>query len=93
MSPRLRGRRTIFSFSSRKTAAVCSAVAYTFVEDPLALTFPLPALLWLGVLLSGVRAFRGFARWALKDIDLPFALDPTLTLYGAGLVTSRNYNI
>jgi len=48
-----------------KTLAVFSAVAYTFVEDPLALTFPLPALLWLGVLLSGVRAFRGFARWAL----------------------------
>ena len=48
-----------------KTLAVFSAVAYTFVEDPLALTFPLPALLWLGVLLFGVRAFRGFARWAL----------------------------
>ena len=48
-----------------KTLAVFSAVAYTFVEDPLALTFPLPALLWLGVLLSGVRMFCGFARWAL----------------------------
>ena len=51
-----------------KTLAVFSAVAYTFVEDPLALTFPLPALLWLGVLLSGVRAFRGFARWALVAV-------------------------
>lgn len=28
----------------------------------------------------------GFARWALKDFDLPFVIDPTLTLYGAGLV-------
>ena len=48
-----------------KTLAVFSAVAYTFVGDPLALTFPLPALLWLGVFLSGIRTFRGFARWAL----------------------------
>ena len=31
-------------------------------------------------------ATGGFARWALKDLDLPFVIDPTLTLYGAGLV-------
>ena len=48
-----------------KTAAVFSAVAYTFVRDPYALTFPLLVLLWLGVFLTGVRMFRGFARWAL----------------------------
>ena len=30
-------------------------------------------------------ATGGFARWALKDLDLPFVIDPTLTLYGAGL--------
>ena len=48
-----------------KTLAVFSAVAFTFTGDPLALTFPLPALLWLGVLLSGIRTFRGFSRWAL----------------------------
>ena len=34
-------------------------------------------------------ATGGFARWVLKDIDLPFTLDPTLTLYGAGLVVAR----
>ena len=34
-------------------------------------------------------ATGGFARWALKDMDLPFTLDPTLTLYGAGLVARR----
>ena len=34
-------------------------------------------------------ATGGFARWALRDIDMPFAVDPTLTLYGAGLVASR----
>ena len=48
-----------------KTMAVFSAVAYTFVRDPYALTFPLPAFLWLGVFLYGVRIFRGFSRWAL----------------------------
>ena len=34
-------------------------------------------------------ATGGFARWALRSLDLPFALDPTLTLYGAGLVAVR----
>lgn len=34
-------------------------------------------------------ATGGFAKWALKDIGLPFVIDPTLTLYGAGLVCSR----
>jgi len=36
-------------------------------------------------------ATGGFARWALKDLDLPFVIDPTLTLYGAGLVCSRHF--
>ena len=34
-------------------------------------------------------ATGGFARWALKDLDLPFTVDPTLTLYGAGLVAAN----
>lgn len=33
-------------------------------------------------------ATGGFAKWVLKDLDLPFAIDPTLTLYGAGLIAS-----
>lgn len=48
-----------------KTMAVFSAVTYTFVRDPFALTFPGPFLLWLGVLLAAATQFRGFARWAL----------------------------
>ncbi len=48
-----------------KTLAVFSAVAYTFIGDPRALTFPLPAFLWIGVLLSAIRLFRSFPRWAL----------------------------
>ncbi len=48
-----------------KTLAVFSAVAYTFIEDPHALTFPLPSILWLGVLLTALRLFRGFPKWAL----------------------------
>ena len=35
-------------------------------------------------------ATGGFARWVLKDLDLPFTVDPTLTLFGAGLVASRS---
>ena len=31
-------------------------------------------------------ATGGFAKWVLRDLDLPFTIDPTLTLYGAGLV-------
>ena len=33
-------------------------------------------------------ATGGFARWALRDLDLPFTIDPTLTLYGAGLIAN-----
>ena len=50
---------------SAKALAVFSAVAFAFVRDPYALTFPLLVFLWLGVLLAAVRMFRGFARWAL----------------------------
>lgn len=34
-------------------------------------------------------ATGGFARRALRGTGLPFTVDPTLTLYGAGLVASR----
>ncbi|MGN0833678.1 MAG: type III pantothenate kinase [Kiritimatiellia bacterium] len=34
-------------------------------------------------------ATGGFAKWVLRGLDLPFAVDPTLTLYGAGLICSR----
>ena len=34
-------------------------------------------------------ATGGFAKWALRDLDLPFAIDPTLTLYGAGLIGAQ----
>ena len=39
---------------------------------------------------EGIRlvATGGFAKWALRDIGLGFTVDPTLTLYGAGLVGS-----
>ena len=33
-------------------------------------------------------ATGGFAKWVLRDLDLPFVIDPTLTLYGAGLVAA-----
>lgn len=34
-------------------------------------------------------ATGGYAAWVLKDADLPFAVDPTLTLHGAGLLAAR----
>ena len=36
-------------------------------------------------------ATGGFARWALRSLDLPFTIDPTLTLYGTGLICSREF--
>ena len=33
-------------------------------------------------------ATGGFAKWVLRDIGLPFVVDPTLTLQGAGLLAS-----
>ena len=34
-------------------------------------------------------ATGGFAKWVLKGIGMPFKIDPTLTLHGAGLVADR----
>ena len=36
-------------------------------------------------------ATGGFAKWVLKDLDLSFVIDPTLTLYGAGLICARSF--
>ena len=36
-------------------------------------------------------ATGGFAKWVLRDLDLPFTVDPTLTLYGAGLICSKAF--
>ena len=36
-------------------------------------------------------ATGGFSKWVLRDLDLPFTIDPTLTLYGAGLVCSESF--
>ena len=38
-------------------------------------------------------ATGGFAKWVLKDLDLPFVIDPTLTLYGAGLLASAKVKV
>ena len=35
-------------------------------------------------------ATGGFAKWVLRGLDLPFVVDPTLTLYGAGLLASAS---
>lgn len=34
-------------------------------------------------------ATGGFAKWVLKDIGMPFTIDATLTLHGAGLIADR----
>ena len=36
-------------------------------------------------------ATGGFATWVLRDLDLPFTIDPTLTLYGAGLICANSF--
>ena len=35
-------------------------------------------------------ATGGFAKWVLRGLDLPFKVDSSLTLYGAGLICSRS---
>lgn len=37
-------------------------------------------------------ATGGFAKWALRDSGLDFTIDPTLTLFGAGLIAKRIMN-
>ena len=34
-------------------------------------------------------ATGGFAKWVLKGIGMPFKIDPTLTLHGAGLIAEK----
>ena len=36
-------------------------------------------------------ATGGFAKWVLSGLDLPFTVDPTLTLYGTGLICSEEF--
>ena len=36
-------------------------------------------------------ATGGFASWVLSGLDMPFVVDPTLTLYGIGLVCSEEF--
>ncbi len=36
-------------------------------------------------------ATGGFAKWALAESGLEFVIDPTLTLYGAGLICSKKF--
>ena len=38
-------------------------------------------------------ATGGFAKWVLRDLDLPFTIDPTLTLYGAVLLGSEEFRM
>ena len=36
-------------------------------------------------------ATGGFAKWVLKDVGMPFTVDATLTLHGAGLMADKLY--
>ena len=38
-------------------------------------------------------ATGGFAKWVLKDSGMPFTIDATLTLHGAGLLASRSAEV
>ena len=38
-------------------------------------------------------ATGGFAKWVLKDIGMPFSVDPTLTLHGAGLIAEKVFKL
>lgn len=38
-------------------------------------------------------ATGGFAKWVLNGIGLPFKVDPTLTLHGAGVVAERVFRV
>ncbi len=77
-----------------KTFAVFSAVAHSFVDDPFALTFPGPFLLWLGVLLTAIRTTRGFVRLALVSgivcilplVDFRMFVDQGLAFASCGLL-------
>jgi len=35
-------------------------------------------------------ATGGFAKWVLRDIGMPFVIDPTLTLHGTALLAANS---
>ena len=35
-------------------------------------------------------ATGGYARWAIQGLDMPFVIDPTLTLFGLGCILEKN---
>lgn len=37
-------------------------------------------------------ATGGFAKWAIEELDMPFIIDPNLTLYGLGRILELNSN-
>ena len=77
-----------------KTMAVFSAVAFSFIQDPFALTFPGPFLLWLSVLLAAIRLFRGFTRlvlgvalvFILPIVDFKMFVDLSMSFASCGLL-------
>ena len=38
-------------------------------------------------------ATGGFAKWVLRDVGMPFTIDPTLTLHGAGLLANAKLKV
>ena len=77
-----------------KTMAVFSAVAFSFIQDPFALTFPGPFLLWLGVFLAAIQLFRGFTRlmlgvalvFILPMVDFKMFVDLSMSFASCGLL-------
>lgn len=41
---------------------------------------------------SHLCATGGYARWAIKGLDMPFVIDPTLTLFGLGCIFEAQRN-
>lgn len=77
-----------------RTIAVFSAVSYTFTRDPLAVTFPLVYFLFLGLMLSALRAFgrKGipcailFLLLVWRYVDIDRHVDCSAALASAGLL-------
>lgn len=81
-----------------KTMAVFSAVAFSFIRDPFALTFSGPFLLWLSVFLLVIRLFRGLTRLALGAalvfvlpmVDAKMFVDLSMSFASCGLLLSMH---
>jgi len=86
--PRLRLRKVQRRVGKSTVEAMCIGARFGYrgmVREVIETLSAEPGLAGAALCATG-----GFARWVLEDLDLPFAFDPNLTLFGLGRIFELN---